>query len=60
MIKHGLMNDWSIRRRTSEAPAEVLGLKDRGRIKPRARADLILVDPRLNVKAVFVGGRELD
>jgi N-acetylglucosamine-6-phosphate deacetylase len=60
MIKHGLMNDWSIRRRTSEAPAEVLGLKDRGRIKSRARADLILVDHRLNMKAVFVGGRELD
>jgi N-acetylglucosamine-6-phosphate deacetylase len=60
MIKHGLMNDWSIRRRTSEAPAEVLGLKDRGRIKSRARADLILVDPGLNMKAVFVGGRELD
>jgi N-acetylglucosamine-6-phosphate deacetylase len=60
MIKHGLMNDWSIRRRTSEAPAEVLGLKDRGIIKSRARADLILVDARLNIKAVFVGGRELD
>jgi N-acetylglucosamine-6-phosphate deacetylase len=60
MIKHGLMNDWSIRRRTSEAPAEVLGLKDRGRIKSSARADLILVDARLNMKAVFVGGRELD
>ena len=60
MIKHGLMNDWSIRRRTSEAAAEVLGLKDRGIIKSRARADLILVDPRLNIKAVFVGGRELD
>jgi N-acetylglucosamine-6-phosphate deacetylase len=60
MIKHGLMNDWSIRRRTSEAPAEVLGLKDRGIIKSRARADLILVDHRLNMKAVFVGGRELD
>jgi N-acetylglucosamine-6-phosphate deacetylase len=60
MIKHGLMNDWSIRRRTSEAPAEVLGLKDRGRIKSRARADLILVDPGLNIRAVFVGGRELD
>jgi N-acetylglucosamine-6-phosphate deacetylase len=60
MIKHGLMNDWSIRRRTSGAPAEVLGLKDRGVIKSRARADLILVDPRLNMKAVFVGGRELD
>jgi N-acetylglucosamine-6-phosphate deacetylase len=60
MIKHGLMNDWSIRRRTSEAPAEVLGLKDRGRIKSRARADLIVVDHRLNMKAVFVGGRELD
>jgi N-acetylglucosamine-6-phosphate deacetylase len=60
MIKHGLMNDWSIRRRTSEAAAEVLGLKDRGKIKSRARADLILVDPGLNIKAVFVGGRELD
>jgi N-acetylglucosamine-6-phosphate deacetylase len=60
MIKHGLMKDWSIRRRTSGAPAEVLGLKDRGVIKSRARADLILVDAHLNMKAVFVGGRELD
>ncbi len=60
MIKHGVMNDRSIHRRTSGAPAEVLGLRDRGKIKLRARADLILADAHLNMKAVFVGGRELD
>ena len=40
-------------------PAHVLGLTDRGHLTRRARADLILVDRELNLKAVFVGGREL-
>jgi N-acetylglucosamine-6-phosphate deacetylase len=41
-------------------PAGILGLTDRGRIESGWRADLILLDRDLNLKAVFVGGRELD
>ena len=33
---------------------------DRGRIESGWRADLIVLDRELNLKAVFVGGRELD
>jgi N-acetylglucosamine-6-phosphate deacetylase len=46
-------------RASSVNPAHVLGLPDRGSLKRRARADLILVDRELNLKTVFVGGREL-
>jgi N-acetylglucosamine-6-phosphate deacetylase len=42
------------------SPAIVLGLADRGRIVRGARADLILLDAELNLKGVFVGGREID
>ena len=41
-------------------PSAILGLADRGRIEPGWRADLIVLDGDLNLKAVFVGGRELD
>lgn len=41
-------------------PARLLGLHDRGAIAARRRADLILLDRRLNLKAVYIGGRELD
>jgi N-acetylglucosamine-6-phosphate deacetylase len=41
-------------------PAQVLGVADRGRIEPGCRADLIVIDRELNLKAVFIGGRELD
>ena len=41
-------------------PSAILGLVDRGRIEPGWRADLIVLDGELNLKAVFVGGRELD
>ena len=40
-------------------PAAVLGLADRGRIEPGWRADLIVLDGELRLKAVFIGGREL-
>lgn len=40
-------------------PAAVIGLADRGRIAPGARADLLVVGPELDLKAVFVAGREL-
>ena len=41
-------------------PSAILGLADRGKIEAGWRADLIVLDRDLNLKAVFVGGRELD
>ncbi len=41
-------------------PATVLGSPLRGRIDPGCRADLIVLDRELNLKAVFIGGIELD
>jgi N-acetylglucosamine-6-phosphate deacetylase len=38
-------------------PARLLGLKDRGRVAPGARADLVALDPEsLAVRAVWIGG----
>ena len=39
-------------------PAAILSLGDRGKIEPGARADLIVLGPALDLKAVFVTGRE--
>jgi len=46
--------------RVTSAPAEAVGLDDRGRVEPGTLADLVLVDPtpRPTVRRVFVGGRE--
>lgn len=41
-------------------PAALLRLDDRGRIEPGRRADLIVLDRELKLKAVFIGGRELN
>ena len=43
----------------STNPARVLGLGDRGRIEPGAIADLLVLGPGLELKAVIIGGREL-
>ncbi len=44
-------------RHTSANPARVLGLNDRGRVAPGARADLVALDPdTLAVRAVWVAG----
>jgi N-acetylglucosamine-6-phosphate deacetylase len=52
--------DWEIALRMATAtPAEVLGLDDRGRIAPGLRADLLALDPALNVLAVWQGGVRL-
>jgi alpha-D-ribose 1-methylphosphonate 5-triphosphate diphosphatase len=47
--------------RVTRAPADVVGLDDRGRIEPGARADLVVVDPSSppQVKRVYVGGSEV-
>jgi len=43
----------------STNPAAVLGLRDRGQLVPRCWADLIILNRALELRAVFVGGREL-
>ena len=44
-------------RHATANPARVLGLADRGRIAPGARADLIALDPgTLDVRKVWIGG----
>jgi N-acetylglucosamine-6-phosphate deacetylase len=40
--------------------ARVLGLCDRGNLLPDSRADLLLLDRELNLKAVFVDGQEIE
>ncbi len=40
-------------------PANLVGATDRGRIQVGARADLIVLSPALELKSVFIGGREL-
>jgi N-acetylglucosamine-6-phosphate deacetylase len=40
-------------------PARILGVTDRGTIQIGARADLLLLSRQLELKAVFVSGREL-
>ena len=40
-------------------PARVLGLGERGKIEAGAIADLLVLGHRLELKAVFIGGREL-
>lgn len=40
-------------------PARILGLSDRGRLIPGARADILVLDKQLRLKAVFISGREL-
>ncbi len=47
--------------RATSAPADAVGLNDRGRIVPGARADLLLVDtdPRPTVSHAFVDGQEV-
>lgn len=43
----------------SSNPAALMGAADRGRIEAGARADLIVLSAALQLKAVFVGGREI-
>jgi imidazolonepropionase-like amidohydrolase len=52
LVEAGLTPAEALRSATS-APADVFGLKDRGRIAPGLRADLVLVegDPSLDIRA---------
>ncbi|HWW53240.1 MAG TPA: amidohydrolase family protein, partial [Acidimicrobiales bacterium] len=43
-------------RAASATPAAVLGLADRGRLSPGARADVCVLTPDLEVRQVWVGG----
>jgi len=47
--------------RVTAGPADAIGLDDRGRLAPGARADLLVVDPSPEPRVVraFVGGREV-
>ena len=40
-----------------EVPARYLGLSDRGRLEPGTRADLVVLDDALRVRAVYRSGR---
>lgn len=46
-------------RAASTTPADVLGLADRGRIAPAARADLVVLDDGLRVEQVLAAGAEV-
>jgi len=43
----------------STNPAILLGAEDRGRLQTNARADLIVLGPKLELKSVIIAGREL-
>lgn len=44
-------------RLASGTPARYLGLNDRGRLEAGARADLVVLDPELQVRAIYRAGR---
>jgi N-acetylglucosamine-6-phosphate deacetylase len=41
-------------------PAQLLGIRERGRVEVGCRADLLVLDPQMNLKAVFIAGCELE
>ncbi|MFC3549480.1 N-acetylglucosamine-6-phosphate deacetylase [Lysobacter cavernae] len=45
--------------RLSRYPADYLGLHDRGRLQADAWADLVVLDPQLQVQQIFVEGDEI-
>ncbi|HEV8691443.1 MAG TPA: N-acetylglucosamine-6-phosphate deacetylase [Ideonella sp.] len=45
--------------RLSRYPADYLGLHDRGRLQADAWADLVVLDPQLEVQQVFIEGDEI-
>jgi len=45
--------------RVSRFPAEYLGLRDRGTLSRGLRADIVVLDPSLNIRSVVLAGRQL-
>jgi N-acetylglucosamine-6-phosphate deacetylase len=45
---------------TSTHAADYLGLADRGRLELGTRADILVLDPDLRLRRVFIGGEECD
>ena len=46
--------------RVSRFPADYLGMQDRGRLAPGARADIVVLDDELQVRSVLLHGHPLD
>ncbi|SEP19305.1 alpha-D-ribose 1-methylphosphonate 5-triphosphate diphosphatase [Salinihabitans flavidus] len=58
LVEDGVCDFQAAWRLVSEGPARMLGLRDRGRIAPGLRADLVVIDPQTKrVGATFVAGR---
>ena len=60
LSRHSLVEPAAFPRLFSGNAAGLLGLADRGRLTPRARADLLLLDRDFRLKAIFLAGNELD
>ena len=48
-----------VSRMLSAAPADSLGLGDRGRLAVGLRADVVVLDEQFEVEAVYVGGQQV-
>jgi N-acetylglucosamine-6-phosphate deacetylase len=60
MRRHTDISPRGVMQVTSHNPASVLSLSNRGNLLPGSHADLLLIDRQLELKAVFVGGREIE
>ncbi len=58
-MKHTGASLVEVMKLASYNPCQALGLTDRGEIAPGKRADLILADGKLNVKKVFLNGKQV-
>ncbi len=56
MMKHTGASIVDVFKYAAGNPAKALGLADRGRIAVGLRADLVIIDHRMNVKKVFIEG----
>ncbi len=56
-INHAGIEKYEALRMASLYPAQLIRADDRGAIVPGARADLILLDDRVEIKGVFLNGR---
>jgi len=56
-ISHAGIESYEALRMASLYPAQLIRADDRGVIAPGARADLILIDDRMEIKGVFLNGR---